>query len=246
MDSRRMLRKPLAFPMAIMLTLVILLSVARPAMAEDHRAAPGRTVPPAPSHALGPTDPAELQAFLDKLFGQEMQAYHIAGAAVSVVKDGKLFFAKGYGYADREHGIPVDPAQTLFHIGSVTKLFTWTAVMQLVAQGKLNLDADVNTYLDFRIPDTYPQPITLRHLLTHTAGFEDQHVAMVALKEEDLAPPRAWLVSHIPARVRPPGERAAYSNYGAALAGYIVARIEGEWSSQAVEDHILNQLGMQR
>ena len=230
--------------MAIMVTLVILLSAARPAMAEDNRAAPGRNVPPAPSQARGPTDPAEVQAFLDKLFGQEMQAHHIAGAAVSVVKDGKLLFAKGYGYADREKGIPVDAAQKLFRIGSVTKLFTWTAVMQLVAQGKLNLDADVNTYLDFRIPETYPQPITLRHLLTHTAGFEDQHVALVALKEEDLAPPRAWLVSHIPARVRPPGERAAYSNYGAALAGYIVARVAGESYSQYVQDHLLNPLGM--
>src|SRR5919202_2046172 len=106
MDSLRMLRKPRAFPMAIMVTLVILLSVGTPAMAEDNGAAPGRKVPPAPSPARGPTDPAEVQAFLDKLFGQEMKEYHIAGAAVSVVKDGKLFFAKGYGYADREHGIP--------------------------------------------------------------------------------------------------------------------------------------------
>ena len=103
-----------------------------------------------------------------------MEKHHIAGAAVSVVKDGKLFFAKGYGYADLENDIPVDPEQTIFRIGSVGKLFTWTAVMQLVEQGKLDLDADINTYLDFRIPDTYPQPITLKHLMTHTSGFEDR------------------------------------------------------------------------
>jgi hypothetical protein len=103
-----------------------------------------------------------------------MEEHGIAGAAVSVVKDGQLFFAKGYGYADIENGIPVDPEQTIFRIGSVGKLFTWTAVMQLVEQGKLDLDADINTYLDFRIPDTYPQPITLKHLLTHTPGFEDR------------------------------------------------------------------------
>ena len=116
-----------------------------------------------------------MEAFLDKLLGREMEKHHIAGAAVSVVKDGKLFFAKGYGYADLENGIPVDPEQTIFRIGSVAKLFTWTAVMQLVEQGKLDLDADINTYLDFRIPDTYPQPITLKHLLTHTSGFEDRY-----------------------------------------------------------------------
>jgi CubicO group peptidase (beta-lactamase class C family) len=173
-----------------------------------------------------------------------MEENHIAGAAVSVVKDGKLLFAKGYGYADLEKGIPVDPGLTVFRIGSVTKLFTWTAVMQLVEQGKLDLDADVNTYLDFRIPDTYSHPITLKHLLTHTAGFEDRHVDMVKLKDEDLAPPREWLASHIPARVRPPGESPAYSNYGAALAGYIVARVSGESYSQYVQEQVLNPLGM--
>ena len=156
------------------LTLVILLSIVGSAMAQENRVAPGRNVPTAPSQAQGPTDPAELEAFLDELFAKEMEEYHIAGAAVSVVKDGKLFFAKGYGYADLENGIPVDPEQTIFRIGSVGKLFTWTAVMQLVEQGKLDLDADINTYLDFRIPDTYPQPITLKHLMTHTSGFEDR------------------------------------------------------------------------
>ncbi len=157
MQYMRIMRKPLAFPMAIMLTLVLLLSAARPAMAHDNRVALSRSVPAAPSQALGPTDPAELEAFLDELFGQQLEEHHIAGAAVSVVKDGKLLFAKGYGYADLEHGIPVDAEQTVFRIGSLTKLFTWTAVMQLVEQGKLDLHADVNTYLtDFQIPATYP------------------------------------------------------------------------------------------
>src|SRR6266542_3680809 len=239
-----MIKKSLALSMTIMLTLVLLLSIAAPATAQENRIAETRVVPTAPSQQRGPTDPAELEAFLDDLFGKEMAEYHIAGAAVSVVKDGKVFFAKGYGYADLENKIPVDPEQTIFKVGSVTKLFTWTAVMQLVEQGKLNLDVDVNTSLDFHIPDTYPQPITLRHLMNHTAGFEDQHVDLVKLKEEYLAPPREWLVSHIPARVSPPGERAAYSNYGAALAGYIVARVSGESYSQYVQEHILNPLGM--
>jgi CubicO group peptidase (beta-lactamase class C family) len=174
-----------------------------------------------------------------------MEDHHIVGVAVSVVKDGKLFFAKGYGYADLENNIRVDPEATLFKLGSLTKLFTWTAVMQLAEQGKLDLDADVNTYLDFRIPDTYPQPITLKHLMAHTSGFEDLHAEMVTLAEENLLPPREWLASHIPARVRPPGEVAAYSNYGAALAGYIVARVSGQSYSQYVQEHILDPLGME-
>jgi CubicO group peptidase (beta-lactamase class C family) len=173
-----------------------------------------------------------------------MEEQHIAGAAVAVVKDGKLFFAKGYGHADIENGVPVDPEETVFRIGSVTKLFTWTAVMQLVEQGKLDLDADVNTYLDFRIPDTYPQPITLKHLMTHTAGFEDLYLDFVSLEAEDQLPPGAWLASHIPGRVHPPGEIAAYSNYGTALAGYIVARVSGQSYDQYIQEHILDPLGM--
>src|SRR5918995_4720345 len=162
MNHLLVIKKFMATSMTIMLTLVILLSTSGSAMGQKDRAAPGRNVSTAASQQqLGPTDPTELQAFLDKELGREMEKHHIAGAAVSVVKDGELFFAKGYGHADLENDIPVDPEQTIFHIGSVGKLFTWTAVMQLAEQGKLDLDEDINTYLDFRIPDTYPQPISL-------------------------------------------------------------------------------------
>lgn len=196
------------------------------------------------NRAHGPTDAAEMEAFMDDLFAVQMEENHIVGAAVAVVKDGQLFFAKGYGYADAENKTPVDPEQTVFRIGSTTKLVTWTAVMQLVEQEKLELDADVNTYLDFRIPDTYPQPITLRHLMTHTAGFEDLFLDFVSLEAEDALSPGAFLASHIPARVFPPGEVAAYSNYGAALAGYIVARVAEQSYDQYIKGHILDPLGM--
>jgi CubicO group peptidase (beta-lactamase class C family) len=240
----RRVNKTLMFSMTTILTLFILISIVGSATARLRADSPGKDTPLVPAQAQGPADPAELESFLDELLGKQMKENNIAGAAVSVVKDGKLFFAKGYGYADIEKGILVDPDRTLFRIGSVTKLFTWTAVMQLVEQGKLDLDADINTYLDFHIPDTYVQPITLKHLMTHTAGFEDLHVDLVTLKEENLARPGKWLASHIPGRVLPPGEFAAYSNYGAALAGYIVARVTGESYSQYVQQHILNPLGM--
>ncbi|HSG15087.1 MAG TPA: serine hydrolase domain-containing protein, partial [Anaerolineae bacterium] len=191
----------------------------------------------------GPTDPAELEAFLDALMAKDMEAYHIAGAAVSVVKDGEMIFAKGYGYADVEKGTPVDAEETIFRIGSIGKTFTWTAVMQLVEQGKLDLDADINTYLDFRIPDTFPQPITLKHLMTHTAGFEDRHFGSGVSDPQDVMPAREWLVSQMPARVRPPGD-AGYTNYHAMLAGYIVARVSGQSYEQYIQDHILDPLGM--
>jgi CubicO group peptidase (beta-lactamase class C family) len=238
------IKKSLALPVTVLLALVILLSTVGSALAQGASVSPARNVPAASSQALGPTDPAELEAFLDELLTTEMEEHHVAGAAVSVVKDGKLFFAKGYGYANLENGIPVDPEQTIFRIGSISKTFTWTAVMQLVEQGKLDLNADVNTYLDFRIPDTYPQPITLKHLMTHTSGFEDVLLGSVVSDPNDLLPVRDWLTAHMPVRVRPPGDGTGYANYNAILAGYIVARVSGQPYDQYIQEHILDPLGM--
>ena len=245
MNNLPMIRKSVVRSLLIVSSLVLLLSIAVPVLAQQNELASVWSVPVAPSRAQGPTDPAELEAFLDDLMAKDMEEHHIPGAAVSVVKDGKLFFAKGYGYANLENKIPVDAEQTVFAIGSVGKLFTWTAVMQLVEQGKLDLDADVNTYLDFRIPDTYPGPITLKHLLTHTAGFEELWFEVGVWDAEDLMPVGEWLASHIPGRVRPPGEVAAYSNYGSMLAGYIVARVSGQPYEQYVQEHIFDPLGME-
>ena len=237
-------KKSLAASLTILLTLVLLLSIVAPTMAQQDRSASDRHGYTAPSQAPGPTDPAELEAFMDDLFARQMEENHIAGAAVSVVKDGKLFFAKGYGYADLENKIPVDPAQTIFRTGSVGKVFTWTAVMQLVEQGKLDLEADINTYLDFRIPDTYPQAITLKHLMTHTSGIEDRWLESLTPDAIELVPEREWLIANFPGRVRPPGETAGYSNYNAMLGGYIVARVSGEPYDQYIQKHIFDPLGM--
>src|SRR4029450_6688999 len=121
----------------------------------------------------GPANPAEIEAFVDGMMLVQRRTGHAAGATVAVVRDGKLLFEKGYGYADVVKRTPVNPEQTLFRVGSVSKVFTWTAVMQLWEEGKLDLDKDVNEYIDFKIPATYPQPVTLRHILVHSAGFEE-------------------------------------------------------------------------
>ncbi len=180
------------------------------------------------------------------MISKQLRANHIPGATVSVVKDGQLFFAKGYGSADLQEGRPVNAQTTLFRIGSVSKPFTATAVLQLAEQGKLNLHADVNIYLKtFHLPATYPEPITLAHLLTHTAGFESRATGMEAARTtSDLEPLGQLLAEHIPARVRPPGELTAYSNYGYALAGYIVEQVSGMPYAQYVEQHIFQRLRM--
>jgi CubicO group peptidase (beta-lactamase class C family) len=187
---------------------------------------------------------ADFETFLDALIPSQLRNRNIAGAVVSVVKDGQVLFQKGYGYADVEEKKPVLPDQTLFRAGSISKLFTATAVMQLVEQGKLDLDRDINDYLDFTIPKTYPEPITLRQLLTHTGGFEETLKNLFVAHESDIKPLRAYLVNEMPARIFPPGKIPSYSNYGFTLAGYIVERVSGEKFERYIENHILKPLGM--
>jgi len=214
-----------------------------PKQAKESPAAEPSTVAPAP--ARGVHDRAELEAFLDGVMAANLRDKHVAGATVSVVKDGALLFAKGYGYADVAKRAPVDADRTLFRIGSTSKLFTWTAVMQLVEQGKLDLDTDVNRYLDFKIPATFPQAVTLRHIMTHTPGFEEDGRDLISGDSTLRIDLGKWLASHIPGRVRPPGTYASYSNYATALAGYIVQRVSGVPWDDYIQQHVLDPLGMQ-
>jgi CubicO group peptidase (beta-lactamase class C family) len=201
-------------------------------------------LPVSARQTTGLIDAKELESFMDGLMASEMTSKHVPGVVVVVVQDGEVLFSKGYGYSDLESRAPVDPATTLFRPGSVSKLFVWTSVMQLVEQGKLSLEADVNEYLDFNIPATYAEPITLKTLLTHTPGFEDSGEGLFKLKAEDVVTLEFFLKAHVPARVYAPETVGAYSNYGTALAGYIVERISGMPFYEYVEKNIFAPLGM--
>ncbi|HJS23207.1 MAG TPA: serine hydrolase [Pyrinomonadaceae bacterium] len=204
--------------------------------------------PPVPGQAAsGPHEmtPTDVEAFLDGLVPLQIKDDDIAGVTISVVKDGKLLFAKGYGYADVEKKKPVSAQETLFRPGSISKLFTWTAVMQLFEQGKLDLDRDVNEYLDYKIPDAFGKPITLKHIMTHTPGFEEQ-IKDLFLTDSSKPNLGQYLKTHIPARIYPPGTVPAYSNYATAVAGYIVERISGRPFDEYVAENILKPLNMTR
>ena len=215
-------------------------------------------VPPAPVAATEATVPAEalstsgppvleradLEAWLDGFLPHALDTGDIAGAVVVVVKDGQVLLQKGYGYANLAERTPVDPEATLFRPGSVSKLFTWTAVMQLVEQGKLDLDADVNQYLDFAIPARDGVPVTLRQILTHTAGFEEQIRALITAEADEITPLGEALKYWVPERIHAPGTTPAYSNYATALAGYIVERVSGQSFDDYIEQHIFQPLGM--
>ena len=189
-------------------------------------------------------DRPDLEAWLDGMVPYALKAGDIAGVVVVVVKDGSVLLQKGYGYADVSKQLQMDPEQTLVRIGSTSKLFTWTAVMQLVEQGKLDLNRDVNDYLDFKISHDFGKPITLRDLMNHRGGFEEGIKDVLRTDTRDLPSTESYLKEHQRPMLFPPGEVPAYSNYGAALAGYIVQRVSGEPYERYVEQHILAPLGM--
>jgi CubicO group peptidase (beta-lactamase class C family) len=188
----------------------------------------------------------DAQAWLDGFMSYALDRGAIPGAVVVIVKDGQVLLEKGYGVSNVAAGTAVDPRGTLFRLGSVSKLFTWTAVMQLVENGKLNLDADINQYLDFKIPQVHGQAITVRNLMTHTAGFEEAVSGIAAQDAANIPSLGAALKHWIPRRIFDPGTTPAYSNYGASLAGYIVERVSRERFADYVARHIFMPLRMQQ
>lgn len=187
--------------------------------------------------------PDSLGDFFDERVPREMGKAGVAGAAVVVVKDGEILFARGYGYADVAKRVQVFPDTTLFRVASLSKVVTYTAVMQLVEQGKIDLDADVAHFLDFTIPATFSQPITMRHLMTHTAGFEDT-VEGRWVSTGKLTSRRDYLVRQLPKRLFAPGVVPAYSSYGTELAAYVVERVSGRSFEDYAQRHIFAPLGM--
>jgi CubicO group peptidase (beta-lactamase class C family) len=187
----------------------------------------------------------DLGPFLDGLMNAELARHDIAGGVVTVVKDGQILLCKGFGYSDFARRQTVVPDRTLFRPGSITKLFTAIAVMQLVEAGKIDLDRDINDYLDFKIPATFLQPISMRNLLTHTAGFDLRLRDLFVSRREELRPLRDYLIAEMPDRLFSPGAVPAYSNYGLALAGYIVERVSGVPFKEYVRYQIFRPLQME-
>jgi CubicO group peptidase (beta-lactamase class C family) len=215
-----------------------------PKTAPASAAAEAKPAAATPAAAAHPLDKADLAAFFDGLVPLQMERSDVAGATVLVMKDGQELFKKGYGYSDVTKKSPVDPDTSMFRLASISKLFTWVSVMQLAEQGKLDIDADVNKYLDFQIAPAFGKPITLRNLMTHTGGFEEVVHNILVVDPKKASSLRDFLIAYQPHRMYPPGEVPAYSNYGVGLAGYIVQRVSAEPFEQYVSEHIFQPLGM--
>jgi len=189
----------------------------------------------------------DLGIFLDEFFERELPAEQVVGAGVVVVRDGEILAARGYGYADREQKLPVVAETTLFPAQSVSKLFAATAVMQLYERGLVDLDADVRGYLgDVPIDSEYAQPVTLGHLLTHTAGFDDSYIGLLPRDPDDILTVTEFLNRYRRRVIFPPGTVHAYSNYGSLLARHAVEVVTGTSYEEYLVEEIVRPLGMQR
>ena len=199
--------------------------------------------------AIAEDGPTDFESIVDSAVTAGMRELQIRGAAVSVVLDGEMAFAKGYGYVDAAGTRPVEAATTVFRIASVSKLFVATAVMQLAEQGKLTLDTDANVYLaetGIVLPDADGTPITLTHLLTHTGGFEEVGNGYYRDKRDEHFVLREYLAKFQPRQVRRPGVVPNYSNWSVSTAGLVVETVSGSPYNDYLETNIVRPLGMDR
>lgn len=235
-----------------LLPFALLLGVGTSGQAQTPAPAAPKPAQPAPAAAPAaaplapgarPLTKEDVDGWLDGLMPYALARGDLAGAVIVVVKDGQVLTQRGFGYADVAKRSPVDPDRTLFRPGSVSKLFTWTAVMQEVEAGRIDLDKDVNAYLDFKIPAYLGKPVTMRQLMTHTAGFEE-HGKRTIFEDIKFNISLGDYVKVQPKRIYAAGTTPAYSNYGTALAGYIVERTSKMSFDDYVEQRIFRPLGM--
>ncbi len=190
-------------------------------------------------------EPAALEMLLADFFEENLVEQNIPGAVFVMVKDGEIFFADGYGYADLEQQIPYDPARTIVRGGSTIKPITALAVMQLAEQGRLDVHADINQYLtSFQLPDTFAEPVTTHHLLHHTSGIDSKFSNTRVHDRAELEPLADYLARELPPRVAPPGEIRNYNDFGIALAGLVVEEVSGMPFADYVQANIFGPLQM--
>jgi CubicO group peptidase (beta-lactamase class C family) len=208
------------------------------------------------AHASEPTgstnllgDENALQAFVDRIVTNRMQENHVPGAVVTIVKDDKVIFNKGYGFANLDQHTPVDADKTLFRIGSVSKVFNAMAVMRLVDEGLIDVNEDVRPRLaasGLALDHEAYGPITMKALLTHTAGIGDRDIPDVTspTNSDQVLPLGQYLQKCLPLRWQETGESVLYTDHGISLAGYVVELASKTRFEDAVLQRVMRPMGM--
>lgn len=192
------------------------------------------------------SDSKYIQEFMDKFFISNMQKYEIPGAAVVVVKDGKEVFKKGYGYSNVDKKIEVNPDETLFPAASVSKLFTATAIMQLYEQGKLDINQNVENYIEpYKINNGYKEVVTCANLLTHSSGVDEaSEINGNTRNQKNIKSQEYYFDNHKPKVVREPNTVSRYSNQGYNILGYVIEKVSGISYEEYIKKNILEPLKM--
>jgi CubicO group peptidase (beta-lactamase class C family) len=189
--------------------------------------------------------PAEknFEAFVDSIVMHGMKKYGIPGAGIIVIQNGKVVVKKAYGYADVQNKISFSAEKSIFPIASITKVVTATAIMQLYEQEKISLSSDINKYLrSLQIPSTFPQPVSIHHLLTHTAGFDEIPGRQIEdLKQQK---PLSVFLKDKLVRFIPPGKMSAYGSYGLSVGGLLIEDVSGKSYDEYLQNHIFQPLNM--
>ena len=187
----------------------------------------------------------DLSAWIDSSFTKDLDKYNIAGATIIVMQGDSVLHMNGYGMANVQSNTPVNANTSIFGIASISKTFVGTAVMQLYEKGMLYLDRDVNNYLtSFQLEYKFNDSVTIRNLLTHTAGFDYNIIGMSVPSKSDIIPLTQYLQTQLPPQIRPSGKVITYSNQGYALLGLIVEEVSGLPFCDYVRQNILNPLEM--
>ena len=173
-------------------------------------------------------NPKDVEAFTNKVIPEKMKKENAAGVALVVVKDNQILFQKGFGFSDKEKNTPIDPKKTVFRLASISKVFTASAVMQLVEQGKIDLNKDIVNYMGgLKYQNNMGEPVTMEHLLTHTTGFDyvDPRPEDIHYQENDYTMLKDYVEDNMPTVVRKPGDTYTYDNFASMLQGYIVQNL---------------------
>jgi len=212
----------------------------------------GQAPPASPPHPVtaaplrGAIDSLGLASFVDTLISAQMAKENIPGAVFLLVQNGRVVYQRGYGFANVARSQRVDPEKTIWRIGSISKVFTATALVQLADRGRIRLSDDVNQYLTrFKVPATFPEPVTFQHLMTHTAGFDEIRPGTRAETAAGVLPLGDFLANKL-IRVRPPGRTISYSTYGVTLGGYLVEQVSGTDFETYLARNVWQPLGMIR
>jgi CubicO group peptidase (beta-lactamase class C family) len=227
-----------------LLSVLLPFAVVHGACAQSPRSIQSAQVPAA--QLTGLIDSAELASFVDTIINAQLAKENIPGAVFVLVQNGKVLYRRGYGLANVARRQPVDPEKTIWRIGSISKVFTATAVVQLADRGRYRLTDDVNRYLTrLKVPPTFPEPVTFEHLLTHTAGFDEIRPGTRAETAAGLLTLGDFLANKL-IRLRPPGRTISYSTYGITLGGLLVEQVSGTDFESYLARNVWGPLGMTR